>query len=141
MPPVLATLLVEVNQALLSVEILRPESQGASSTARGFDVKAKDQRVEFRVVAGGGGDTGDVGQEVIWEGAAVARKPSRLHDRCNGIGFGGDESIISSLAVERSKSTDHVFGSRASSSAVPADDGLALSQRCVPAVVVGRDRG
>ncbi|MEV0710135.1 hypothetical protein [Nocardia aurea] len=53
-----AALLVELQQAVGAVEVRDSQGEGAAASAGGFQMQSKHQRVEFGVVAGGGGDLG-----------------------------------------------------------------------------------
>jgi hypothetical protein len=57
-----ATLLADVEEAAVLVEVLRAQGEGSAAAARGFGVQSQYEGVEFGVVAGGGDGVVDLGE-------------------------------------------------------------------------------
>jgi hypothetical protein len=64
---------VESDEAVVGVEVVGSEGEGAAAAAGGSGVQADEQGVEFGVAAGGGRDVVDLCEPVVGDGVPGAR--------------------------------------------------------------------
>jgi hypothetical protein len=67
-------LFAEQDQALVRVQVGRAQRERTAAPAGGLGVQPQDQRVQFGVIAGGGGDLVDLGQPGVGHGPAGGRQ-------------------------------------------------------------------
>ena len=135
------------DQALIAVQVGRAQRERAAAAAGGLGVQPQDQRVEFGVVARGGGDLVDLRQPGVGDGPAGGRQAAGLVDLAGGVVPLVDEAVVLGVLVQAAQRADQVLGGAAPAAAVAAghrvgldvaltscrmSDGVGSSRRRVP---------
>jgi len=98
----------------------RAQREGAAATAGGLGVQPEDQRVEFGVIARGGGDLVDLRQPGVGHGPAGGRQAAWLGHLAGWVVPLVDEPIVLGVLVQAAKRGDEVLGGAAAAAGVAA---------------------
>ena len=120
LPAYCLAFLVQPDQALLRVQVVRRERQGAAAAACGFHVQPQQERVQGRVVAGRGRDLAQFAEAAIGQCHAGAAEPARFGCPCGRVLGLGEDAVSDQVAVHAPQRADQVLGGAASSAGVPA---------------------
>jgi len=108
------------DQALVRVQVPRPQGQRAATAARGFGMQAEDQRVQLRIVARRRGDVVDLRQPVIRQCAAGGRQASRFGYLAGRVVGLGDQSVVHGALVQAAQRGHQVLFGAAPAAGVTA---------------------
>ena len=120
LPAYCLAFLAQPDQALLRVQVVRRERQGAAAAACGFHVQPQQERVQGRVVAGRGRDPAQFIEAAIGQCHAGAAEPARLRCPCGRVLGLREDAVGDQVAVHAPERADQVLGGAASSAGVPA---------------------
>ena len=81
-------------------------------------MQPQDQRVEFGVIARGGGDLVDLRQPGVGHGPAGGRQAARLVDLAGGVVPLVDQPVVLGVLVQAAQRGDQVLGGAAPAAAV-----------------------
>ena len=71
-------LLVQLDEAMLGIEVLRRQRQGSSASAGGLGMQPEKESVEGRVIPRGRGNPEELLELAVRQGPAGAAEPARL---------------------------------------------------------------
>jgi hypothetical protein len=116
--------LAQPDQALLRVEVIGAQGQGAAGPAGGLGVQAQQQRVQLGVIPGGRRRAVDLGEARAGDGAAGRGQAAGLGDLPGRVVRRADQAVVLGLLVHAAQGADEVLGGAAPAAGVPARDGV-----------------
>ena len=93
-------LLPQQHQALVRVQIGRPQGQGPAAAAGCLGMQPQQQRVQLWIITRGRGDLVDLGQPGLGHGAAGGRQPPRLGHLAGRIAGLADQAVLDRPLVQ-----------------------------------------